>query len=67
MSEAALATVKPARRLRVAIRAEDAALGAELRAMIVAAGHEVVEAPEAADVVMQETRVGFAALSEADA
>ena len=66
MTDTALAAVKPARRLRVAIRAEDPALGAELRAMIVAAGHEVVEAREAADVVMQETSIGFAALPEAE-
>ena len=66
MSQAALAAVKPARRLRVAIRAEDPALASELRAMIVAAGHEVVEAGEEADVVMQETTIGFAALPETE-
>ncbi len=67
MSEA----VQPAaaRRLRVSIRAEDPALAAELRAMIVAAGHDVVEAPEEADVVMTDAHAGtggFAAMNETE-
>lgn len=59
--------VKPqaARRLRVAIRVEDAALAAELRALFFAAGHEVVDA-EPADIVMSDARSGFAAVSEPD-
>lgn len=65
MSDAAVQLAQ-ARRLRVSIRAEDPALAAELRAMIVAAGHEVVDAGEEADVVMQETRTGFAALPQTE-
>ena len=64
MSDAALAAVKPARRLRVAIRAEDPRLAAELRSLAEQAGHEVVDSAEQADVVMQETRIGFTALPE---
>lgn len=60
--------VKPlaARRLRIAIRVEDAALAAELRALFLAAGHEVVDG-EPADIVMSDARAGFAAASEPDA
>ena len=58
----------PARRLRVSIRAEDPVLLAELRRMIVEAGHDVVEAAEGADVVMSDARAeaGFAAMKETD-
>jgi DNA-binding CsgD family transcriptional regulator len=61
--------VKPlaARRLRVAISVQDAALAAELRALVLNAGHEIVDAPEAADVVMHGASAGFAAASEPDA
>jgi len=59
-----------ARRLRIAIRAEDPALLAELRRIIVEAGHDVVDAPEEADVVMHDARgeapAGFAALKETE-
>ena len=65
MSDAAVKPL-PARRLRVSIRAEDPALATELRAMIVAAGHDVVDAGEEADVVMQEIGSGFAALAETE-
>jgi len=65
MSEAAVKPL-PVRRLRVSIRAEDPALATELRAMIVAAGHDVVDAGEEADVVMQEIGSGFAALPETE-
>jgi DNA-binding NarL/FixJ family response regulator len=65
MSDAAVKPL-PVRRLRVSIRAEDPALATELRAMIAAAGHDVVDAGEEADVVMQETRSGFAALPETE-
>jgi len=60
--------VKPlaARRLRIAIRVEEAALAAELRALFLAAGHEVVDA-EPADIVMSDAKAGFAAASEPDA
>ena len=60
--------VKPqaARRLRVAIRVEDAALAAELRALFLAVGHDVVDA-EPADIVMSDARSGFSAIVEADA
>ena len=63
-----IAAVKPlaARRLRIAIRVEDAALAAELRALFLAAGHEVVEG-EPADVVMHDASAGFAPASEPDA
>ena len=63
----AAAAVKPSskRRLRVAISAEDAALAAELRAMIDATGHELVDVPEEADVVMREAKVGADAGFEA--
>ena len=66
MSRAA-AAVKPSskRRLRVAISAEDAALAAELRAMIDATGHELVDVPEEADVVMREAKIGADAGFEA--
>lgn len=58
--------VKPlsARRLRVAIRVEDAALEAELRALFAAAGHDVVEGAEPADIVLSNASAGFAALVE---
>ena len=65
MSDAAVKPL-PVRRLRVSIRAEDPALATELRAMIVAAGHDVVDAGEEADVVMQEIGSGFAALAETE-
>ena len=65
---APLAAVKPlaARRLRIAIRVEDAALAAELRRLVLDAGHDVVDGA-AADIVMQEASSGFAALAEAEA
>jgi len=57
-----------ARRLRIAVRAEDPALLAELRRIIAEAGHDVVDAPEEADVLMHDARgedpAGFAALKE---
>jgi len=56
-----------ARRLRVAISVQDPALAAELRALLQQAGHEVVDAAEPADVVMQDASAGFAAASEPDA
>ena len=61
-----IAAVKPlaARRLRIAIRVEDAALAAELRELVLDAGHDVVEA--GADIVMQAPAAGFAAAREAD-
>ena len=52
--------------LRVAVRAEDPALAAELRRLVEQAGHDVVDAGGDADVVMQETRSGFAALPETE-
>src|SRR6267143_1835215 len=59
-----------ARRLRISIRAEDPALLAELRRIIVEAGHDVVDAPEEADVLMHDARgdalAGFAALKETE-
>jgi DNA-binding NarL/FixJ family response regulator len=72
MSPAALKwAVKPlpARRLRVSIRAEDPALLAELRRMIVEAGHDVVDAAEEADVLMSDAQAGaagFAAMKETE-
>ena len=51
-----------ARRLRISIRAEDPELAAELRAMVAAAGHDVVDAADEADVVMQGASAGFAAI-----
>jgi DNA-binding CsgD family transcriptional regulator len=64
----ALKAVEPlaARRLRIAIRVEDAALAAELRALFLQAGHDVVDATEPADIVMSDARAGFAAASEPD-
>ena len=61
-----IAVVKPlaARRLRIAIRVEDAALAAELRELVLDAGHDVVD--EGADIVMQAPAAGFAAAREAD-
>ena len=61
-----IAAVKPlaARRLRIAIRVEDAALAAELRELVLDAGHDVVEA--GADIVMQAPAAEFAAAREAD-
>ena len=58
--------VKPlaARRLRIAIRVEDAALADELRRLVLDAGHELVDAD--ADIVMQAANAGFAALAEAE-
>ena len=55
-----------ARRLRVAISVQGPALAAELRALLQQAGHEVVDAAEPADVVMQDASAGFAAASEPD-
>jgi len=59
-----------ARRLRIAVRAEDPALLAELRRIIAEAGHDVVDAPEEADVLMHDARgeapAGFAALKETE-
>jgi DNA-binding CsgD family transcriptional regulator len=59
-----------ARPLRVLIRAEDPAVASELRAMIVAAGHHIVETAEEADVVMSDAQAGaeggFAAMKEPD-
>lgn len=78
MSDAAVRrTEQPvaARRLRVAIRVEDPALLAELRRMIVAAGHDVVDAPDEADVLMYDAQAhdapagaaaGFAAMKETE-
>src|SRR5439155_144050 len=43
-----------ARRLRISIRTEDPALLAELRRIIAEAGHDVVDAPEEADVLMHD-------------
>lgn len=61
-----IAAVKPlaARRLRITIRVDDAALAAELRRLVLDAGHDVVE--EGADIVMQAPAAGFAAAREAD-
>lgn len=59
MSDTALKPV-PVRRLRIAISAEDPALADELRRLIAQAGHELVDAPESADVVVHEARGGFA-------
>jgi DNA-binding NarL/FixJ family response regulator len=61
-----IAVVKPlaARRLRIAIRVEDAALAAELRQLVLDAGHDVVD--EGADIVMQAPAAGFAAAREPD-
>ena len=60
--------VKPlaARRLRIAIRVEDAALAAELRALFLAAGHEVADAAGPADIVMSDANAGFTAAAEPD-
>jgi len=59
-----------ARRLRISIRTEDPALLAELRRIIAEAGHDVVDAPEEADVLMHDARgedpAGFAALKETE-
>ena len=57
---------RSARRLRVAIRVDDAALAAELRALFLAAGHEVVDG-EPADIVLSNASAGFAAVVEPDA
>jgi DNA-binding NarL/FixJ family response regulator len=68
MSEAAMLRAA-ARRLRISIRAEDPAMLAELRAMVLAAGHDVVDATEEADIVMtqaQSREGGFAAMKEPD-
>jgi len=61
-----IAAVKPlaARRLRIAIRVDDAALAEELRQLVLDAGHDVVD--EGADIVMQAPAAGFAAAREAD-
>jgi DNA-binding NarL/FixJ family response regulator len=71
MSTAALEAVNPmlARRLRVSIRVDDPALLAELRRLVLQAGHEVVDAPEAADVFMHDARpaaTGLAPLPETE-
>ena len=42
-------------------------LAAELRALLQQAGHEVVDAGAAADIVMSDASTGFAAASEPDA
>ena len=55
MSDAALAAVKPARCLRVVIRAEDPEVAAELRRLLEAAGHEVVDALEEGFTPVPET------------
>ena len=59
-----------ARRLRISIRTEDPALLAELRRIIAEAGHDVVDAPEEADVLMHDARgedpAGFAAMKETE-
>jgi DNA-binding NarL/FixJ family response regulator len=64
-----LAAVKPlaARRLRIAIRVEHTALAAELRKLVLDAGHDLVDAAEAADVVMHESSAGFAPAADAEA
>lgn len=63
----AVPTPLAGRRLRVALRLADAALAAELRALLAQAGLEVVEAAGEADVVMQDARAaGFAPLAESD-
>jgi len=58
------------RRLRISVRAEDPALLAELRRIIVEAGHDVVDAPEEADVIMHDAQAGaeagFAAIKETE-
>jgi DNA-binding CsgD family transcriptional regulator len=61
-----IAAVKPlaVRRLRIAIRVEDAALAAELRQLVLDAGHDVVD--DGADIVMHAPAAGFAAVREAD-
>jgi len=61
-----IAAVKPlaARRLRIAIRVDDAALAEALRQLVLDAGHDVVD--EGADIVMQAPAAGFAAAREAD-
>jgi DNA-binding NarL/FixJ family response regulator len=65
MSKAALEAVKPmpARRLRVSIRVDDPALLAELRRLVLQAGHEVVDGSQAADVFMLEARPAAAGLA----
>jgi len=67
---AVVARLLAARRLRISIRTEDPALLAELRRIIAEAGHDVVDAPEEADVVMHDARgedpAGFAALKETE-
>jgi len=59
-----------ARRLRISIRSEDPELLAELRRIIAEAGHDVVDAPEEADVLMHDARgedpAGFAAMKETE-
>jgi DNA-binding NarL/FixJ family response regulator len=71
MTNAALQAVNlmPERRLRVSIRVDDPALLAELRRLVVLAGHEVVDGSQAADVVMHDARVatGLAPLPETEA
>lgn len=53
MSEPAL-SVAPTRRLRVIVFAADAARRTQLRNVILGAGHEPVDAPDAADVVIAD-------------
>jgi DNA-binding NarL/FixJ family response regulator len=53
MSDPATA-VKPGRRLRVSVLAADAMRRAELRKIAFKAGHDVVDAPDAADVVLAD-------------
>ena len=64
-----IAAVKPllARRLRVAISVQDPAIAAELRALFLAAGHDVVNGAEPADIVMSDANAGFTAVVEPDA
>jgi len=63
----AVPTPLAGRRLRVALRLADAALAAELRRTLAAAGLELVEAADEADVVMHDAgAAGFAPLAEGD-
>jgi DNA-binding NarL/FixJ family response regulator len=57
MSEATLKAVKleAERRLRVSIHAEDAEVVADLRRLLEAAGHEVLDTPEAGFAALPET------------
>jgi DNA-binding CsgD family transcriptional regulator len=71
MRKAALEAAMPVavRRLRVSIRVDDPALLAELRRVVLQAGHEVVQAAEEADVLLHEARSragGLAPLTESE-